>query len=822
MPRDGACPDPASYKRLASGELFSPEKEAVLDHLEGCDACATVVEALAANSTLVELIRQANRLDRPAAAETIASLVARLRTLRPSDDSGRETVSASPEKSAPASENYDFLAPPQAPDEIGRLGPYRVLGVLGKGGMGIVFRADDPQLGRLVALKVMLPKTAAASGRERFLREARSMAAIKHEHIVSIYQVGEDRGVPFLAMEFLEGETLEDRLGRERKLPVSEVLRLGRQMASALAAAHERGLIHRDLKPANLLLEDRGEQGGSPVRGRFKMLDFGLARAVEEGAPLTQEGMIVGTPEYMSPEQVEAKPLDHRSDLFSLGCVLYRMLTGESPFRRANLRGTLLAVAGKDPTPPHKLEPAVPVTLSTLIMRLLAKEPGNRPESAQIVALALEQMAWRMPSPSGSDKTTRFATAGKKERARSPLARQRRWRIGTIVATGVLLAALACLWAAGVFRVKTPDGILIVSVNESNPEVYVDGEVVTVTWENGGKTAQISVKPGTHRVEVKKDGFKVEGEEITFTEGARERLKVKLEKLPATAHAQSLASPDGSARHVEGAAAPTEPRTSQKSLILDLGEGLQMKLARIPAGEFMMGQPDSEPQRIENGKPYHRVRLSKDFYIGVYLVTQEQYQKLMGTNPSYFSATGGGKSRVEGIDTRQFPVEGVSWEDAQEFCRKLSSLTGRRCTLPTDAQWEYACRAGTTTPYHFGRLLNGTQANCNGTMPYGTDQKGPFLGRTCAVGSYPPNAFGLYDMHGNVWEWCADYHGNGNYKYHDAVDPIGRKIVEGLHVVRGGSWECAAQNCRAAIRYGSGVARWHIDHIGFRVVCPVE
>ena len=162
---------------------------------------------------------------------------------------------APPSKGLP-DELTRFLAPPERPDEIGRLGPYRVLAVLGQGGMGVVFRAEDPALDRPVALKAMLPGMAAVpTATERFLREAKAAAALKHEHIVTIYQVGEDRGVPFLAMEFLEGEPLDDRLRREGRLPLAEVLRIGREIAVGLAAAHDRGLVHRDIKPANLWLE---------------------------------------------------------------------------------------------------------------------------------------------------------------------------------------------------------------------------------------------------------------------------------------------------------------------------------------------------------------------------------------------------------------------------------------------------------------------------------------------------------------------------------------------------------------------------------------
>src|SRR5439155_2301481 len=200
------------------------------------------------------------------------------------------------------------------PDELGRLGPYRVLKVLGAGAMGVVFQAEDPDLQRLVALKVMRPSLAtSAEFHRRFLREARLAAAIDHEHIVTVYQVGEDRGVPYLAMKMLQGETLEDRLERPPgRMPLPEVLRVGREIAEGLAAAHERGLVHRDIKPANIWLEGK--------KLRVKVLDFGLARlATDSGSaadhddgPLTHEGAIIGTPSYMSPEQGRGASVDAR------------------------------------------------------------------------------------------------------------------------------------------------------------------------------------------------------------------------------------------------------------------------------------------------------------------------------------------------------------------------------------------------------------------------------------------------------------------------------------------------------------------------------
>ena len=275
-----------------------------------------------------------------------------------------------PPLDAEIAELVGALAPPRGPGEIGWLGPYRVTGVLGSGGMGVVFRAEDPQLRRSIALKTMKPTLAAvASNRLRFLREAQVVAALDHDHIIPIYHVGEDRGVPFIAMPLLKGETLDDRLRREGRLPVAEALRIGREVAEGLAAAHEGGLVHRDIKPANIWLE--------APRGRARILDFGLARPESDLQNLTSTGLIVGTPAYMSPEQAQGQPIDPRSDLFSLGCVLYRAATGSPPFQGNNAAAVLGAVLTSRPRSPSVVEPSVPREFSALILRLLAKEPGR-------------------------------------------------------------------------------------------------------------------------------------------------------------------------------------------------------------------------------------------------------------------------------------------------------------------------------------------------------------------------------------------------------------------------------------------------------------
>jgi serine/threonine protein kinase len=267
------------------------------------------------------------------------------------------------------------------------LGGFRLVKKLGEGGMGYVFEAEDPRVKRRVAMKVMKPEVAAKeSNRQRFLREAQAAALVEHDHIVPILQVGEENNVPFIVMPFLKGEALDVRLKKSR-LETNEIIVIARQTAEGLAVAHEQGLIHRDIKPANIWLEE-----SKSAALRAKILDFGLARLSGEEGHLTQSGTIMGTPAYMAPEQARGLEVDHRADLFSLGCVLYEMTTGKRPFVGRDTMAILSSLALDIPVEPIKLNPKLPPSLSQLTMQLLEKDAAKRTESARDVAEALKRL----------------------------------------------------------------------------------------------------------------------------------------------------------------------------------------------------------------------------------------------------------------------------------------------------------------------------------------------------------------------------------------------------------------------------------------------
>jgi len=273
----------------------------------------------------------------------------------------------------------DFLEPCDVPGRLGKIGPYEVIEVIGQGGMGVVLRAHDPTLDRIVAVKVLAPEFAAnPTARKRFLREAHAAAAIAHPHVITIHAVSDEgEKTPYLVMECIDGVSLEEKIDRCGHLEVKQILRIGEQIAAGLAAAHAHGLVHRDIKPSNILLENHVE--------RVKITDFGLARAVDDMS-VTRSGEVAGTPQFMSPEQAQGKPVDRRSDLFSLGAVLYTMCTGRSPFRAETTVAVLRRVCDDAPRPIREVNPDIPQPLVGIIDRLLAKDPEQRFQTAQEVA----------------------------------------------------------------------------------------------------------------------------------------------------------------------------------------------------------------------------------------------------------------------------------------------------------------------------------------------------------------------------------------------------------------------------------------------------
>ena len=779
-----------------------------------------------------------------------------------------------------------FLAPPSRSDSLGRLGHYEVLEVLGRGAFGIVLKAFDEKLHRGVAIKVLSPEMAATSpARKRFLREARSSARIRHENVVSIYAV-EDEPIPYLVMEYVPGETLQKRLDDHGPLDLADVLRLGKQIADALAAAHAQQLIHRDIKPGNILLD-------TSVDDRVKITDFGLARTADD-ANMTQSGMIAGTPMYMAPEQAHGQKLDQRADLFSFGSVLYQMISGRPPFRAPTTVAVLKRVAEDTPRPIQEIIAEVPDWMCQLIGHLHAKNPDERYNSASEVSELLAQCLAdvqagrkpRIPAPSqqsGSPLATVVVRAkaervspGRTKRAlHRPLAAVAIFVLLLIVGLGITEATGVTKLASTVIRWTTPDGILVIETDDPSVKIAIDGEEITI---QGGGIAELKLRPGDYTVTAAKDGKQVQQEIVSVTRNGRVVVKLSLEppaeppttasgspslpkpepiQWPADAPPPAIAPFDAAQakQHQQAWADYLDVPVEQEIQLGRNRRGLDVKLSLvlIPPGELLMGSSDEEIAKLREQAtasgisssdldwidlegPQRRVRISRPFYLSKNEFTTEQFRTFVqateyktepeasgqgawtprtgtpGRDPKY-NWKQAAKNNPQGPDS---PVVNVTWNDANKCCEWLSQHdAGLMFALPTEAQWEYACRAGTTTLWSTGDEESSLEnyAVINTNWPKN-------------IGDRLPNAFGLCDMHGNVWEWCQD----AFYNYRDAgsVDPIG--AVEGeRRILRGGAcfggfkfsdnW-MENNGCRSAVRY-ERLPDNPLLQVGFRVAAAI-
>lgn len=440
--------DRERLQQLLDGLLPSVEETAVAAHIETCADCRHQLESLAADADWWQGTRDAlsgsdARDDDELRPSYQIPILTERRQQRGNDD---PILNPSCDADEPAVRACDadepavpvFLAPSDNPAMLGRLGEFEILELIGSGGMGIVLKGYDHELNRYVAVKVLHPHCAtSAAARRRFAREAQAAAAIVHQHVVAIHAVDANHYPPYLVMSFVPGESLQQRLTRQGPFEVIDVLRIGQQVAEGLAAAHAQGLVHRDIKPGNILLERNVE--------RVLLTDFGLARAADD-ASLTQSGVIAGTPQYMSPEQTRGEQVDYRTDLFSLGTVLYTLLAGHSPFRAETAMGVLRRVCDDETRPLREINPNVPVWLERFIQKLQAKQPSERFESASQVAELLKGCLSHIEQPASNS-----LPGAVQQLARQP-------RIGnknSLAAIGIaiiLIAAivvLAILWNSG-------------------------------------------------------------------------------------------------------------------------------------------------------------------------------------------------------------------------------------------------------------------------------------------------------------------------------------------------------------------------------------
>lgn len=675
------------------------------------------------------------------------------------------------ELGAEVAESLAFLSPSERPECLGKLGAYEILEFIGRGGMGIVLRGQDPKLNRVVAIKALIPELAVNTmARKRFLREAQAAAAVSHDHVVTIHAVEDEAKVPFLVMECVIGQSLQQKIERQGALQLTEILRIGMQIALGLAAAHKQGLIHRDIKPANILLENGVE--------RVKITDFGLARAVDD-VGITQSGVIAGTPQYMSPEQAMGEPLDQRSDLFSLGSVLYTMCTGRPAFRADSTIAVIRRVCDDAPRPICELNPEIPESLSEVIDRLLAKNPNERYSTAVEVAAILEGFLAQVQQLGNSSGHRVLLDRPRPASATEEVKESRSDRIWTVVGLVSLLILIGSV-------IKSVIPARVNRVEVSRKSAAVPSEAQT----------DKSSKP-----------------EIFVTPGSPPLPWAPFDAEHAAKHQVAWAKYLG--------------------VPVDFTNSIGMKFRLIPPGQFLMGSTSAELLNMakdleqqgapafdrfcaSSSNPRHSVRLTEPYYLGQYEVTAAQYQRFVDDTKYAAEKPADAKMYWRDFVTEgqsdKLPVMGVSWHDAQAFCRWLSTKEKLTYDLPTEAQWEYACRAGTETLWSHGDDVTSLESKAVVGLK-GTPHPSP-------IGLKSANPFGLYDMHGNANEWCLDWHVVDYYSQAPLEDPVclNKPSDQGSgRVSRGGSWNADAWWSRSAVRsYDFPAAPVHPK--GFRVI----
>ena len=527
------CPDQQTLLQFIQGRLEPPTLDQCENHVSDCESCHETLRGLDANDTLSHYVSEAleqQPLENQSDTNVIDGLMQRL--LQPGG-AGRSTFKSSSGAEILADRAAEVLRcvePAAVGDEgsLGTLGDYRLLHLLGAGGTGVVFQAMDVSLNRVVALKVLRPSLGDIA-RDRFIAEARLAASIDHDNVVTIYQIGQEGRLAFIAMQWLPGETLESKLNRESGLLDEVTVReFVSQIASGLSAAHQRQLIHRDIKPANIWICDE--------TSRIKILDFGLARIADEESSLTQTGMLAGTPNFMSPEQAKGMELDPRSDLFSLGCVLYLLLTGRLPFSAPTVLGTLQTIQSDSPQPPIALNPDCDADLSDLTMSLLEKLPGNRLASADNLISSLNNPRQQWPQKVAVASNTAPSVSGKALAADPASTRSSTNGVRWLIATAVLgiLGVTGWLMAPQIFRIITDQGELVVETEDPNIKIEVR--------ENGGhvqifdlsSNESFDIRSGNYEFSATKEGsnteFEVTPKSVKMTRGGKELVSVTIRK----------------------------------------------------------------------------------------------------------------------------------------------------------------------------------------------------------------------------------------------------------------------------------------------------
>jgi len=817
-------------------------------------------------------------------------------------DPGRTVVTP---PSGPAIEGTQVVKPgtdipptpqPQKDNEEERLrsaltGRHEIVRKLGAGGMANVYLAKEIALDRTVAIKV-LPKEFLRDEQfvARFKREAQVAANLEHPHIVRIFQIGEENNLVYFVMSFIPGGAISDQIKKRGPLPVDDIVQWGMDTCSALHYAHEHGVIHRDLKPDNIMLDKSN---------RAVVMDFGIARA-SQGTGLTQAGSVIGTPQFMSPEQARGIDLDARSDLYSMGLVLYQMATATLPFKANDAASLMYMHVHEAPEPPDVRNDKVPGWLRDIILKCLAKAPDDRFANAEELRIALAEHK-------APEITERTRIQKRTDEKKSP--------VPAIVIAFIAVAVVAGGWfwwnstrteapvtgsvppqttpaepssqpipaqpqvsaddlafqqaemidtkqAYSTYLEKYPDGAHVTAAKGKvtafeQAESAVEEKQLESEQQRREQQERLAEERRRQQEQQAADAARLDNEswQNALSINTRESFAGYLQSNPTGAHVEEgrakLASLDKAASDQQKALADEQAKRDDDAYLIAAGAGtkdalstylisfpagrhsaeakqhiaaidaraaeeekirvaltsLSITMNPIPAGSFQMGDAKGD----DDEKPVRIVKLS-GFTMSTTEITQSQYTAVMSDNPSFHK-----------LDDN-CPVERVTFKDAITFCNRLSEKVGvEPCynlstgacdftkngfRLPTEAEWECACRGNTGSEFNLG---DGESALARAAW-YNRNSED----KTHPVAQKTANAYGLYDMHGNVWEWTNDWYSKRSYGEAGAENPAGVKSGD-EKVLRGGSWLDSPKECHSASRRNYDPAKNYSD-IGFRVV----
>ncbi len=803
------CPSATVLSAYLLGKLPPTEAEGLFAHLDQCPLCEVTIadlETAPHEDTLLSSLARPSPVDPYEVEPECQAAVSRAEALA---DPGRPAAPASAE--GPGTDSIPLET----------LGEYRLLEKLGQGGMGTVYKALHTKLDRVVALKVLAQGRVHDARRlARFEREMKAVGRLNHPNIVQAHDAREIEGTTVLVMEYVDGLDLSELVRLCGRLSIADACELARQAAEGLEYAHQQGLVHRDIKPSNLMLT---------TEGRVKILDFGLA-LLHYGCPcgeeVTRSGHTMGTADYIAPEQVtDSHQVDVRADVYSLGCTLYKLLCAQAPFGSSKYQGTFekLTAHVHDEVPSIKqLRGEISGRLVAVLDRMLAKNPDERFATPGEAATALErfardsdladlsraarQRAESAAETRGSLAETQSGAAPPPTGPPAPMAppppvtgvpANRRWKPWAVAAALLLCYALVPVAAH-----------IVVKIRKGDEEIRIELP--------DGATAEI----------------------ITQQEATKPAAPSRADLV------RSLAErfPDGPAPAVAPFDAPQAQRHQQawagysgNSLVISNSIGMELVL--IPPGAFEMGssteevrqllheaQADGMPNfflsRIRSEAPKRWTPIVRSFYLGKHEVTVGQFRQFVEATGYVTDAeddqdawTNWSSYWSDIKEPERHPVVHLTCGDALAFCRWLSKKEGRTYRLPTEAEWEYACRAGTTTPWNCGRDPEKLRRVANvGDLLRRELRPPPPMDRfhhhhapwedgyalSAPVGSFEPNGFGLYDMHGNVAEMCGNMF---------------------QHFSRGAGWgRYWPLELRSAYRGGPNPAGVHYCDVGFRVV----